>query len=155
MIREATGMDISKMAELYEEYHLLRCKNRPKIYTVPPEDSFYFNDLSERLLYGDEEIVLSEDDESGVLNGFCIFEEITPEGVLRRKKKYCRINLLIIRRGFSDKGIDSGLIEYVRNIAAENECEHVEYFAETDAEAIICGDNGFEPEQTVMCFRLK
>lgn len=156
MIREATGMDLSKMAEIYEEYHLMNCRTRPDFYQPPQEDSFYFNDLSEMLLYGDEEIIVSEDEESGIINGFGVFEVSVPEGVLRRKRNFCKIKLLVIRRGFGDKGIDGEIIEFIRNYAAENECGTVEYSAWAESNAVeICENNGFEPRKIKMELKLK
>ncbi len=156
MVREATGMDIGKMAEIYEEYHLNRCRTRPDIFQPPPEDSFYFNDLSEKLLYGDEEIIVSEDEENGIINGFCVFGLYTPEEVLFRKNTLCGIDLLVIRRGYTDKGIDGEMLEYVRNFAAENSCTAVEYSAQAESGTVeICENNGFEPKTTVMEFKLK
>lgn len=155
MVREATGMDISAMAEIYEEYHLNRCRTRPDLFQPPPEDSFYFNDLSEMLLYGDGEIIVSEDEESGIVNGFCVFAINTPQKVLLRKKPLCTIELLVIRRGYTEKGIDSGIMEFVRNYAAENSCTAVEYSALAESSAVeICENNGFELKTAVMEFRL-
>ncbi len=154
MIREANGMDLSKMAEIYEEFHLLRCRNRPDIYRPPTEDSFYFNDLSERLLYGDEEIIVSEDSESGAINGYCVYTIITPDQPLLRKANFCRIDMLVIRRGSTHKGIENQLFEYVRNSAAENGCTRVEYLAD-GGELETCQDNGFEVRDILVELRLK
>lgn len=154
MVREATGMDISKLAELFEEYHLLKCRKSPDIYCPPPEDSFYFNYLSEMLLYGDEEIVVSEEDD--IISGFCIFSEQTEEMPLLRKRKVLEIAMLVIRRGNEDKGIDGEMIEFVRNYAVENGCVSVEFTVPSEGpEAVICGDNGFEPTTAVMEIKLK
>ncbi|MBQ8903618.1 MAG: hypothetical protein IJY73_04910 [Oscillospiraceae bacterium] len=156
MIREATGMDIGRMAEIYEEYHLLNCRTRPDFYIPPSEDSFYFNDLSDRLLYGDDEIIISEDEESGIINGFCVFEAFIPDVSLRRKNGLCKIKLLIIRRGYDDKGIDGEMIEYVRNYAVENNCGSVEFSVWAESEASrICDNNGFEPKRIKMELKLK
>lgn len=154
MIREATGMDLSKMAEIYEEYHLLNCRTRPDFYRPPSEDSFYFNDLSEKLLYGDEEIIVSEDEESGLINGFAVFEIKTPDSLLRCKNNFCEIGMLVIRRGFKD--IDGEIIEFIRNYAAENECVSVEYSARAESSEIeMCETNGFEPKMIKMEIKLK
>lgn len=156
MIREATGMDLSKMAEIYEEYHLQNCRTRPDFYRPPPEDSYYFNHLSEMLLYGDEEIIVSEDEESGLINGFAVFEITTPESLLRCKTNSCEISMLVIRRGFGGKGIDGEIIEFIRNYAAENECVSVEYSARAESSEIeMCENNGFEPKVIKMEIKLK
>ncbi len=154
MIREATGMDLSKMAEIYEEFHLMRCRIRPDIYRPPTEDSYYFNDLSERLLYGDDEIIVSEDDESGAINGYCVYTLYTPDEPLLKKADYCRIDMLVIRRGSENKGIDGKMLEYVRSFAAENGCVRVEYLAD-GGELEMCEDNGFEVRDIMVELRLK
>ena len=156
MIRESTGMDIGKLAEIYEEHHLGLCRTHPDFYMPPNEDSFYFNDLSERLLYGDDEIIVSEDEESGIINGFCIFEDFEPDVPLMRKIRICKIKMLVIRRGYADKNIDGEMIEYVRNYASENGCNSVDFSVRAESEAAaICDNNGFQPKKIKMELKLK
>lgn len=156
MVCEPLSTDLGVLAEMYEEFHLLRCRTDPHVYCPPFEDSYYFNQLSDILLYSDDELIVSVDEDTDFIKGFAIFgikEEVSP---ILRKRKVCKVNLLVVRRGSEESCADSEMMEYIRNYAAENGCVSVEYTVPAEGGEIgFCQDGGFEPQTVVMEFKLK
>lgn len=154
MVCELLATDLGEVAGIYEEYHLLRCRTHPDLFCPPFEDSFYFKELSDILLYSDDELMICLDDETEFIKGFAVFgirEESTP---ILRKRKVCKVSLLVVRRGSEEAAADSEMLEFIRNYAAENECVAVEYAVSADNTAV-CSDNGFEPKEINMEIKLK
>lgn len=156
MVCEPLSTDLGVLAEMYEEYHLGLCRTRPDFFRPPAEDSYYFNELSNILLYSDNELIVSVDEKTDFIKGFAVFgikEEATP---ILRKRKVCEVNLLAVRRGSEESCADSEMLEFIRNYAAENGCVSVEYAVPAEGREIgFCQDGGFEPQTVVMEFKLK
>ena len=154
MICEPLSTDLGVLAEMYEEYHLLRCRTSPDLFRPPFEDSFYFSWLSEILLYSDEEVIVSVDEETDFIKGFAVFGVKEEESPIQRKRKVCKIDLLIVRRSYEESGTDSELVEFISNYAVENGCVSIEYGTPANNVAI-CNSNGFEPKEITMELKLK
>ena len=118
MICEPLSGDLGTLAEIYEEYHLLSCRTHPELFCPPFEDSYYFNELSNILLYSDDEMIISVDEETDFVKGFAVFafnlfnnyfSVINPGSVIAVLED-CKINFapcrnisVIIRRRPADK----------------------------------------------------
>lgn len=154
MICEPLSGDLGSLAEMYEEHHLLWCRNRPDIYCPPFEDSFYFNELSNVLLYSNDEMIICVDEETDFVKGFAVFGLREYSSPILRKRLVCRIILLVVRRGSEDSGVDSEMIEHIRNYAASHGCSSVEFAVSPD-NIVLCENNGFEPQEINMEIKLK
>ncbi len=156
MVCQPLSTDLGVLAEMYEEFHLLRCRTCPDTFCPPFEDSFYFNQLSDILLYSDDELIVSVDEKTDFIKGFAVFGIKEDASPILRKRKVCKVNLLVVRRGSEESCADSEMLEFIRNYAAENECSSVEFSVPSEGSEIgFCQDGGFEPKTVVMELKLK
>jgi len=154
MICEPLSGDLGVLAEIYEEYHLLCCRTHPDQFCPPFEDSFYFNELSNILLYSNDEMIISVDEETDFVKGFAVFGMREYSSPILRKRIICRIELILVRRGSENSGADLEMLEYIKTYAANNGCSSVEYAVPADNTAF-CDIGGFEPKEINMGIQLK
>ena len=154
MICEPLSADLGVLAEMYEEFHLLCCRTKPEQFCPPFEDSYYFNELSNILLYSNDEIIVSVDEETDFIKGFAVFGMREYSSAILRKRIACKIDLILVRRGSENSGADLEMLEYIKTYAANNGCEAVEYVVPADNTAF-CDMSGFEPKEINMEIKLK
>lgn len=154
MISEPLSTDLGVLAEMYEEFHLLRCRTDPHVYCPPFEDSYYFNELSNILLYSNDEMIICVDEETDFIKGFAVFGIREFSSPILRKRIVCKIDLILVRRGSEDSGADSEMVEYIKTYAAQNGCSSIEYAVPAD-DTTFCDNSGFEPLGINMEIKLK
>lgn len=154
MICEPLSGDLGTLAEIYEEYHLLSCRTHPELFCPPFEDSYYFNELSNILLYSDDEMIISVDEETDFVRGFAVFGTKLFSSPIHRKRKICRLDLLLVRRGSEGSGADLEMLEYIKTYAVNNGCTSIEHPVLAD-DTTFCCNSGFEPKDINMEIKLK
>lgn len=154
MISEPLSGDLGVLAEMYEEYHLGLCRTDPGVYCPPFEDSFYFNELSNILLYSNDEMIICVDEETDFIKGFAVFGMREFSSPILRKRIVCKIDLILVRRGSEDSGAGEEMVEYIKTYAAQNGCSSIEYAVPANNTAF-CDNTGFEPIGINMEIKLK
>ncbi len=154
MICEPLSGDLGVLAQMYEEYHLGLCRIHPDVYCPPFEDSFYFNELSNILLYSNDELIICVDEETDFIKGFAVFGMREFSSPIWRKRIVCKIDMILVRRGSEDSGADGEMVEYIKTYAAQNDCSSIEYAVPADNTAL-CDNSGFEPIGINMEIKLK
>lgn len=154
MICEPLSGDLGTLAEMYEEFHLRRCRTDPDVYCPPFEDSYYFNELSNILLYSNDEMIICVDEETDFIKGFAVFGIREFSSPIWRKRTVCKIDTILVRRGSENSGADSEMAEYIKTYAAQNGCSSIEY-AVPAGDTAFCDNNGFEPIGINMEIKLK
>lgn len=123
MIRKAQQSDIYQLAEIYRQLHKTHCKLRNGYYKMP-HDEFFSEELSD--LLNEEEMTLIVYEHNSVVAGYAVlFFEEKGEPINYPLRK-CFIDQFAIHKDFRRRGIGTKLIEYIKKLAIENDCQSIE-----------------------------
>lgn len=123
MIRKAKMSDIPQLAEIYKQLHTIHCNLRSDYYKMP-EDDFFVTDL-EDVLKNEEMIVIVSECNSEI-TGYAVIFYIDMDGSVNLPFRKCFIEQFAVNENFRRKGIGTKLINYIKKLAAENNCQSVE-----------------------------
>lgn len=123
MIRKAQKSDIPQLVEIYRQLHSIHCNMRSDYYKMPNDD-FFTTDM-ENILKNEEVTVIVSEYNSEIAGYALIFFVEKGEPLNHRFRK-CHIEQLAVNEKFRRKGIGTELINYIKKLAAESECQTVE-----------------------------
>jgi ribosomal protein S18 acetylase RimI-like enzyme len=120
VIKKATMMDFEEIHTIFEEVHDLHLQNTNKVFknTDPlTKEEFKLALENENSFF----LVAEEIKIIGFINAF-INEK---EGIRTKHKKTMHIEQLGVKKTEQQRGIGSKLIEEIKNIAKENNCDNI------------------------------
>lgn len=123
MIRKAKMSDIPQLAEIYKQLHSIHCEIRSDYYKMP-EDDFFSNDLDDIMKNEEMSIIVYEHNSS--IAGYAVIFFIDMDEPVNLPLKKCFIEQFAVNEKFRRRGIGTGLITYIKKLAAENNCQSVE-----------------------------
>ena len=123
MIRKAQKFDIPQLAEIYKQLHTIHCNLRSDYYKMP-EDDFFVTDLEDVLKNEEMTVIVSECNSE--ITGYAVIFYIDMDEIVNLPLKKCFIEQFAVNEKFRRKGIGKKLMNYVKKLAAENNCQSVE-----------------------------
>ncbi|MBR3969468.1 MAG: GNAT family N-acetyltransferase [Ruminococcus sp.] len=149
MIRKAKMSDIPQLAEIYKQLHSIHCEIRSDYYKMPSED-FFTTDM-EKLLNSEEITVIVSECNSEIA-GYTLIYFIEKGEPVNYNLRKCHIEQLAVNEKYRRKGIGTGLITYIKKLAAEKECQSVELgvWCENNNAVEFYSEMGFVPRTYTM-----
>ncbi len=123
MIRKARMSDVLQLAEIYRQLHDIHCNIRSDYYKMP-DDDFFIKDM-EKLLKN-EEITVIVSEYNSEIAGYALIYFVKKGEPINHTLRKCLIEQFAVNEKFRRKGIGKKLMNYVKKLAAENNCQSVE-----------------------------
>ncbi len=123
MIRKAKMSDIPQLAEIYRQLHCIHCEIRSDYYKMPDID--FFEKQMKKFMENEELTVFVYDNNSEIM-GYAIILYVEMTEPLNCPFRKCLIEQFAVNEKFRRKGIGKKLMNYVKKLAAENNCQSVE-----------------------------
>ncbi len=123
MIRKARMSDVPQLAEIYRQLHSVHCNMRSDYYKMPSDD-FFTTDIENILK--NEEITVIVSEYNSIIAGYALIYFVEKGEPLNHRFRKCHIEQLAVNEKFRRKGIGTGLITYIKKLAAEKNCQSVE-----------------------------
>ncbi len=147
VIKKATMMDFEEIHELFQEVHDLHLDNTNNIFKDGdpfPKEEF------EKILSDEKSFFLKAEEIKiiGFINAF-INER---EGRLTKHKKTMHIEQIGVKKGEHNRGVGTKLIEEIKSIAKENNCDNIilDVWSFNDNAIEFYKNKGFEEQRIKM-----
>ncbi len=151
VIKKATMMDFEEIHELFQEVHALHLDNTKE--TFKDIDPFTKEEF-EAILEDEKSFALIAEEIKiiGFINAF-INER---EGRLTKHKKTMHIEQIGVKKGEHNRGIGTKLIEEIKSIAKENNCDNIilDVWSFNDNAIEFYKNKGFEEQRIKMEIKL-
>lgn len=120
VIKKATMMDFEEIHSIFQEVHDLHLKNEPK--TFKKKDPFTKEEFTNILEDKNSFLLIAEEIKIiGFINAFISIKE----GRQTKKKKIMHIEQLGVKKTEHNRGVGTKLIEEIKSIAKENNCDKI------------------------------
>lgn len=120
VIKKASMMDFEEIHSIFQEVHDLHLKNEPK--TFKKKDPFTKEEFISVLEDENSFLLIAEEIKIiGFINAFISIKE----GRQTKKKKIMHIEQLGVKKTEHNRGIGTKLIEEIKSIAKDNNCDKI------------------------------
>ena len=147
VIKKAKMMDFEEIHSIFEEVHDLHQQNEPN--TFKKTDPFTKEEFKSLLQDKQNFFLIAEEIKIiGFINAFILERE----GRHTKHKKTMHIEQLGVKKGEHNRGIGTKLIEEIKHIAKENNCDNIilDVWSFNDSAIKFYNKNGFKEKKIKM-----